>query len=86
MPGKRDSVLWQATAHADSVGHLRVELERSGALGTVHRRTGNMTTTITYSTRDSSFTWSWGSAGPENLREWYRQAHRFCAHLAPNKQ
>ena len=83
MPGSRDSLLWQTKVHPDSVKQIRDGLESSGALATIHRRSGNMTTSVAYTTDDTSFSWSWGDSAPKNLKEWYQQAHRFCAHLTP---
>ena len=83
MPGKRDSVLWQTQVHPDSIGRLRDGLERSGALETVHRSNGNMTTHVSYSTDDTTFSWSWGNSGPQNLEDWYSRTNRFCAHVEP---
>ena len=78
MPGKGDSVLWSTTVPADSIDYLRDGLERSGALTTIYRRSGNMTTSVAYTTQDTSFSWSWGSSAPKNLKDWYQQTQRFC--------
>ena len=56
LPGRGDSVLWRTTVPADSIDYLRDGLERSGALTTIYRRSGNMTTSVAYTTQDTSFT------------------------------
>ena len=86
MPGQPDSVLWQTQSHPDSVGRLRAGLERSGTLGRTYRLASNMTTAITYSAGDSSYTWSWGQAGPKKLHDWYDRARQFCDRQKPDEE
>ena len=84
-PGKIATLRWQQQVTENRVLVLQEGLEATGALGTLHRETGNMTTRVTYDRPDTSYTWSWTGDPPEELARWYGETCRFCAALAPDE-
>ena len=66
----------------------RDRLEESGALQMVERRTGNMTTRVTYARGDTTLKWSWAvTAGKEDgqmqmLRQWQMEFAGFCMKMS----
>ncbi len=78
---RAEEVLWSGEVEVEVAVGWRDRLEGTGALGQVHRQTGNMTTQVTYTRGDTTLNWSWQAATKEDgspLRAWHSEFAGFC--------
>ena len=82
----RDSTIWAAQGAANKILNFKLQLEKSGAPRQTIQETGNMTTTVTLTLQDTSYTWSWPGTGvndntPDIFKEWYLLVEKYCKNL-----
>lgn len=82
-PAGKDTMLWSTHADSTHIAQLRQMLLDAGMTQETIRGSGNITTTVSYTTADSTYTWSWSGTGPESdlppeVARWYRRVERFC--------
>lgn len=83
FPAKADSIL--QTVHTDNskVTEFSQNLLQSGMIGKTYQNPGNMTTVITFTLPDTTYSWSWSGTGatedlPVELKNWYKVVQQFC--------
>jgi len=85
MPGRQDSLIWSKKVPANELAKLQNSLTTSNILNQPLNDTGNMTSNLTYSTLDTSYSLSWAGAGaaaeisPE-MKQWLAQLKSLLQH------
>lgn len=79
------TVDWETTADVEPINKLRMELDKSGLMGSNIENPGNMSKTVILEKEGTRQRWVWSSQDdvPEDASKWYRAVNEFCRQLAP---
>ena len=78
MPGESDSLVWSRQVATEKLAHLQNSLTSSSILNESIQSSGNMTSSLTYATADTSYNFSWAGVGsmsdaPADMKKWISQ-------------
>ena len=63
MPGRSDSLIWRKNISEEELARLQHALTASSILNETLKTRGNMTSSLTYATADTSYNFSWAGVG-----------------------
>ena len=78
LPGQQDSLIWSKEVETTELVELQQSLLESNILNETLNEKGNMTTKLTYTTADTSYSFTWAGTGSmsdisEELKLWLTQ-------------
>jgi hypothetical protein len=81
FPAGKDSILWSRQTKSSSILTFKKQLEDLGVLNRRIQQSGNMTTQVTYTLPDTTYTWYWSQATKTELSGWVREVESFCKQM-----